>query len=165
VTVVSDSSPLITLARIRCFDLLHSLYSRIYISTAVHKEVVIDGSTLPGALEVSRCGWIEVKAVQNTDGLAAAVAKTGLGVGEASAVMLAKELSADLILIDEWKARRYAISEGLRVIGCVGILESLYEQGHVSDLRDAYQELIHQKTRIDLQTLQRSLAEFKLPPL
>ncbi len=51
------------------------------------------------------------------------------------------------------------------IIGCVGILEDLYERGDLSDLRDAYRQLIQNKTRIDLKTLQYSLARFKLPPL
>ena len=42
--VVSDSSPLITLARIGCFELLPKLYASIYISNEVYyREVVIDG--------------------------------------------------------------------------------------------------------------------------
>jgi predicted nucleic acid-binding protein len=98
-------------------------------------------------------------------GLAAAIAKIGLGAGELSSVVLAKELSADLVLIDDRRARRYAREEGLPIIGCVGILEDLYEQGDLSDLRGAYRELIQHKTRIDLQTLQHSLAKFKLLPL
>lgn len=79
-----------------------------------------------------------------------------------SAVVLAKELSADLVLIDESRARRYARQEGLATIGCVGILEDLYEQGNLSDLRGAYQQLIQHNTRVDVQTLQHSLAKFKL---
>jgi uncharacterized protein len=165
VTVISDSSPLITLARIRCFDLLRKLYNKIYIPREVYKEVVIDGATLPGAAEVSRSDWIEVRVVQNIDNVAAAVVKFGLGTGEVSAIVLAKELGADVVLIDDWKARRCAFEEGLRVVGCIGILEDLYAKGHLSDLRVAYQQLIYQKTRIDLQTLNRSLAEFNLNPL
>ena len=164
-TVVSDSSPLITLARIRCFDLLPKLYDKIYIPREVYNEVVIDGATLPGAAEVSRSDWIEVRVVQNIEEVAATVVKFGLGTGEVSAIFLAKELAADIVLMDDWKARRCAGEEGLRVVGCIGILEDLYAQGHLSDLRDAYQQLIYQKTRIDLPTLQRSLAEFNLRPL
>jgi predicted nucleic acid-binding protein len=90
---------------------------------------------------------------------------TGLGAGELSAVFLARELSADLVLLDELKARRYAQRESLPVIGCIGILEHLYQKGELKDLREAYQELIQHKTRIDLRTLQSSLAMFNLPPL
>jgi predicted nucleic acid-binding protein len=165
VTVVSDSSPLITLARISCLDLLPKLYGRIYISTEVYNEVVIAGAGLPGAAQAAQAGWIEVRPVQNTANLVIAIDKIGLGSGEVSAVVLAKELKADLVLIDERKARGYAREEGLAIIGCVGILEDLYEQGDLDDLRVAYQKLIQHKTRIDLQTLQFSLLKFKLPPL
>jgi predicted nucleic acid-binding protein len=165
VIVVSDSSPLITLARIGCFELLPKLYTDIYISNEVYTEVVIDGAGLYGAAETSQSDWIAVKVVQNTVGLAAGIATAGLGAGEISAVILAKELSADLVLIDEWKARRYAQQEGLVVIGCVGILEKFHESGHLSDLRGAYRRLVQHRVRIDLQTLQRSLDKLKLPRL
>ncbi len=87
-TVVSDSSPLITLARIRCFDLLPKLYGRVYISTEVYNEVVIDGAGLPGASQAAQADWIEVRPVQNAAGLAVAITKIGLGAGELSAVVL-----------------------------------------------------------------------------
>jgi len=92
VTVVSDSSPLITLARIHCFDLLPKLYDKIYIPREVYNEVVIDGAMLPGAAEVARSDWVEVRVVQNVDEVASAVAKLGLGTGEICAIVLAKEL-------------------------------------------------------------------------
>ena len=41
-TVVSNSSPLINLARIGCFDLLPKLYGRVYISREVYNEVAVD---------------------------------------------------------------------------------------------------------------------------
>ena len=65
-TVVSNSSPLITLARIGCFDLLPKLYSRVYISSEVYKEVAVDGAGLPGATQVAQADWIEVSPVQDS---------------------------------------------------------------------------------------------------
>jgi predicted HTH domain antitoxin len=47
VTVVSDSSPLITLARIGWLDLLNKLYGAIYVSSEVYREVAIDDAGLP----------------------------------------------------------------------------------------------------------------------
>ncbi|HYL73254.1 MAG TPA: hypothetical protein VEU96_03565 [Bryobacteraceae bacterium] len=78
-TVVSDSSPLITLARTGCLDLLPKLYGRIYISTEVYNEVVIKGAGLPGATLPAQADWIEVRRVQDIAGLAAAIAnRTGI---------------------------------------------------------------------------------------
>ena len=48
-TVVADSSPLIILTKLGCFDLLHQLFPRVYISPEVQYEVVIAGAGLPGA--------------------------------------------------------------------------------------------------------------------
>jgi predicted nucleic acid-binding protein len=62
VIVVSDSSPLIALARIGQLGLLASLFDRILIPTEVHHEVTVAGRGLAGAEEVRSAGWIEVGA-------------------------------------------------------------------------------------------------------
>ena len=58
--VVSDSSPLIALARISRLDLLRSLYERILIPAEVHHEVTVAGRELPGGREVRMADWIQV---------------------------------------------------------------------------------------------------------
>jgi predicted nucleic acid-binding protein len=165
VKVVSDASPLIAFARIGHFDLLPKLYGTILIPTEVYNEVVIAGAGMPGAKQTAEASWIQVTAVRDSAALRAAVEKTGLGTGEVSAVILAKELAADLLLVDEWKARRFAMAEGLSVKGCIGILESFHRRGLLPDLRGAYIRLLAEKIRVNLQTLQDSLAKFGLPPL
>jgi predicted nucleic acid-binding protein len=80
-------------------------------------------------------------------------------------VLLAKELTADLILMDEWRGRKLAIDEGLAVAGCIAILEELYRRGDIRDLRRVYRELLLQKIRVDLGTLQGSLKQFGLASL
>jgi predicted nucleic acid-binding protein len=42
--------------------------------------------------------------------------------GEAEAIVLAKELHADRLLMDERKGRRLAVQEGLPVIGLLGVV-------------------------------------------
>jgi predicted nucleic acid-binding protein len=80
VIVVADSSPLIILAKLGCFDFLSKLYSPLYISAEVHGEVVVAGAGLPGASQVTESQWIEVKPLQNQASLLAAQGKFGLGV-------------------------------------------------------------------------------------
>ena len=115
-TPVSNASPLISLARIGHFDLLPKLFKRVLISTEVYNEVVISGAGMPGAREVARTDWIEVRPVRNTAALKLAMKETGLGSGELSSVLLAREAGADVILLDERKARRYAAAQGLPVL-------------------------------------------------
>ncbi len=163
--VVSNASPLITLARIGHLDSLHKLYETVHIPSEVYNEVVIAGAGMPGAASVANVDWLHVTPVQDAEGLAKAIVRTGLGRGEISAIFLAKELVADLTLMDERKGRRLALEEGLSVVGCIGILEEMYRRDEIKDLRQIYQELIRQNIRVDLRTLQASLKLFGLKAL
>ena len=164
-TVVSDSSPLIALARIHKLRLLADLYGRILIPAEVHHEVTVAGRGLPGAEEVRRADWIErVKPDVETEP-ALEQACNGLGSGERGTILLAKTLPADLALIDEWKARRVAREAGLSLLGCLGTLEAGARKGMVTDLREAYVELLRQGIRFDLRLLQESLTRLGLPKL
>lgn len=164
-TVVSDSSPLITLARIRRLQLLADFYGRIVIPTEVYEEIVVAGRGLPGAEEVRRADWIQALAVPSSSDARLFPGIAGLGAGERSAILLAKALSADLLLLDEWKARRIAQNAGLSVVGCIGILEAGARTGKISDLRLVYIDLLKQGIRFDLELLRDSLARLGLPEL
>jgi predicted nucleic acid-binding protein len=72
VTAVADSSPLVILTKVGCLDFLNRVFPRVYISNEVHYEVVVAGAGLPGASEVSKAEWIEVKSIQNPAGLLSA---------------------------------------------------------------------------------------------
>jgi len=165
VIVVSDSSPLIALARVGRLSLLASLYERVMIPAEVRQEVTVAGGGLPGAKEVRRAGWIEVVAPRSPGDPFLEQACRALGAGERGAILLAKTLPADLVLLDEWKARRVAQEAGLSVVGCLGVLEAGARKGLVSDLRQASIDLLRQGIRFDLQLLQDSLARFGLPKL
>lgn len=59
VIVVSDSSPLITLARIGQLDLLRQLFGHVHIADEVRQEVVVRGAGRPAAKAVRDAGWIQ----------------------------------------------------------------------------------------------------------
>jgi len=165
VTAVADSSPLVILAKLGCFDLLKRLFPRVYISREVHHEVVISGAGLPGAYEVSRSEWIELKAVQNPASLDSAQRKYGLGSGEMSTILLAKELGANPVLLDDFRARKLAKAEGLEILGTVGLLETFYLRHYLIDLRSVFQQLLAHNVYIDQRLLSRRLRALGLPPL
>jgi predicted nucleic acid-binding protein len=74
---VSDSSPLIHLAKIEALELISRLYSRILIPPAVWQEVVEESDGRPGAVEVRRAvaaGWM-LKQVAENKALVIACAK------------------------------------------------------------------------------------------
>ena len=164
-TVVSDSSPLITFARIGHFELLLKLFGRILVPADVYAEVVVSGFGLPGANEVEQANWIEIAHAEDGPPPFSASATRGLGKGELAAIRLAKQLSPSLLLVDEHRARRLALSEGLAVQGCIGILETLHRRALLHDLRGAYLRLLAERIRVDIRTLQASLSSFHLPAL
>ena len=67
---VSDSSPLIHLAKIEALELISRLYRRILIPPAVWREVVEESDGRPGAVEMERAvaaaGWMVKQAAKKT---------------------------------------------------------------------------------------------------
>ena len=164
-TAVADSSPLVILTKLGCFDFLNRVFPRIYISNEVHYEVVVAGAGMPGASEVSKAEWIEIKSIQNPAGLLSAQRKYGLGPGEMSAILLAKELGANPVLLDDYRARKLAKAESLQILGSVGLLEAFYLRRYFTDLRGVFRQLLVHNVYIDQRLLDRRLRSLGLRPL
>jgi predicted nucleic acid-binding protein len=164
VNVVADSSPLVILAKLGCFDLLNRIFPRVYISAEVHREVVISGAGMPGAAEVANAEWIEIRPLKNQPELLAIQEKWPLGLGELSTILLAKQIQADSVLLDDHNARKLAKAEGLVIQGSVGLLETFYLRGHLTDLAAAFRQLLAH-SYIDHLLLDHRLRALGLPPL
>ncbi len=67
-----------------------------------------------------------------------------LGAGEAEAIVLAREVRADLVLMDERMGRTVAKRLGLRVTGLVGVLIEARERGLLTDADTVVNDL-HQR--------------------
>jgi predicted nucleic acid-binding protein len=165
VIIVSNSSPLITLARTGQLDLLRQLFGQIHIAEEVHREVVVRGAGRPAAEAVRSVEWIKSHPPAPVAEMLRLRALHPLGAGELATVLLARSLQADLAIIDERAARRLAQAGGLAVMGCVGLLETGFRRGLVLDLRQSYQELLAQGIRVDRRILDRSLAACGLQAL
>ncbi len=132
--VVSNTTPLIGLASIGQFKLLRKLFGEIYIPQAVYNEAVVFGREQGEAKrEVSGAKWVKVKEVK--DHLAVEVLLDELDLGEAEKIVLAREINADWVLMDEKKGRRKLDQLGLQKIGTVGILLKAKEMGYIKTLR------------------------------
>lgn len=138
--VVSDTTPLIGLAVIGRFELLRELFGEVYIPRAVYNEAVVFGREQGGAKgEVTQAKWIKVSEVK--DRLAVEVLLDELDLGEAEAIVLARELNADWVLMDEKKGRRKVEQLGLQKIGTIGILLKAKEMGYIEVLRPELERL------------------------
>ncbi|MEX2299470.1 MAG: hypothetical protein WD733_00965 [Bryobacterales bacterium] len=164
-TVVSDASPLIALARVGQLGLLSAFYGRVLIAAEVYDEVTVAGHGLPGAEEVRRASWIETAKPAAEPNSVLRRALEGLGAGERGTILLAHTISADLVLVDDAKARRAARQAGLTVLGCLGVLEAAARKTLILDLRQTYRELLGHGIRFDLRLLDASLDRLGLPKL
>ena len=131
--VVSNTSPIINLAAIHKLDLLEKHFGKIIIPRAVFNEITIKGRGEPGDNEVRTSDWFQVIDLKNIPFLT--VLRRDLDEGEAESIALAVELKADLLLIDEYDARRIASKLKLRFIGLLGVLVKSKNRGYIKKVK------------------------------
>jgi len=155
--VVSNSSPLIHLAKIGKLDLLKHLFSEIIVPEAVYRESVVEGRNRNDAVKIAEAEWIRVQKIKN-DKLKRAFMME-IDEGEAEAIVLALEESADLTILDDYEARRIARTFGLKVTGTIGILIRAKYEGRIRNLKDEIDRLMKTGFWIDKELYKRILKE------
>jgi predicted nucleic acid-binding protein len=59
--VVTNSTPIISLAKINKLHLLRDIFGEIYVPNAVYKEVALKGKGRPGSKEIEEAEWVASK--------------------------------------------------------------------------------------------------------
>jgi predicted nucleic acid-binding protein len=155
VIVVSDSSPLIALASAGKLHLLHDLFGEVFVPGAVWAEVL--HGQRPGAEEIRAAAWIRMLAVASDSFLLAL--GQDVDPGEAEALLLASDLGADLVVVDERRARALAAFMGLRLTGTVGILLDAKQKGYLAEIRPVIEAMVERvRFRISPRMYRSSLA-------
>jgi predicted nucleic acid-binding protein len=155
--VVSDSTVLIGLAKIDFLFLLKEMFQEIHVPEAVFREVTQDGGLKPGAEAVRNASWILRQEIK--DRTQARFLMTVLEEGEAEVLVLAKELQADLILLDEEKARKSATRAGFSVMGVIGILIAAKRLGLITSVRSCIEKLQQEKFRLSERVVTMALQQ------
>jgi len=137
--VVSNSSPLIHLARISRLELLQELFQEVVIPPAVYREVVVEGRGKPGADLVQSASWIKVE--QLRDQALKRSLTLILDEGEAEAIALAVEKRAELVLLDEREARVIAKRLGLKVTGTLGVIVKAKRLNLLNSVKEELEKL------------------------
>ena len=131
--VVSNTTPLIGLAVVERFDLLQAIFRRISIPQAVYNETVVVGREKRGAKrELETANWVRIVTVQNQVAVEALLDE--LHRAEAEVIVLAQELGADWVLMDEKKGRRKTAELGLNTIGTLGLLLKAKQMGLLTEI-------------------------------
>ena len=134
--VIADTSPVNYLILIDEIHLLRELYGHVILPEAVFGEM--QRLTTPEKVRAwvaNRPEWVEVIA-PSTPSLT-----LNLGAGEREVITLAEELRADLLLMDDKKARQVAGERNLVVIGTLAVLATAARRNLV-DLPKAIERLM-----------------------
>jgi predicted nucleic acid-binding protein len=152
VIVLSDTSPINYLVLIGHIDVLPVLFGQVIVPPAVFQE--LQHARAPAAVRewTRHCpAWFEVRLPGRVDHA------MQLGRGEREAICLASELGADLLLMDDRRARRFAAAQGLNVAGTLNVLEAA-AQRQLLDLPDAIAKLRQTSFHVSEEILANALA-------
>ena len=135
--VVADTSPINYLILIGEIEILTKMYGTVVIPRAVREELL-----RPSAPEMVRNWtnqlpiWLEVHTPVN----AADASLATLDPCERDAIILASELKADQLIVDDRQGRHEAEKRGIPVIGTLGVIREAATLG-LLDLRTAVKRL------------------------
>ncbi len=135
--VVSNATPIITLSSIGKIDILKYFFDKVYIPQAVYDE--IKSKKAYGYQEIED-EFFEVMTIE--DSFAQDILLNDLDLGEAQTIVLAKELNADIVLIDETIGYNIARSQRLNVKRTLSFLIVAKEKGLITEVKSLLDEMI-----------------------
>lgn len=128
--VIADSSALVALSVCDSLLLLDALFGEVKVPQAVYDEVCIankaESQALKAYLAGKVCSATSITHIEKSN---------GLGKGELAAISLYKQLSADLLLIDDARAKKVAYLNNLEVMGSLGILLLAKKNGLIPTIK------------------------------
>jgi len=139
-SIIVNSTPLISLAIVGQLDLLPRIFGDIYLPRAVHNEVIIKGSGKIGHAQLLEINWFQIIDPVNTSLKHSIMLQ--LDEGEAEVITIAKDKDIPLVCIDEFAGRRYASLLKLDVIGTLGILLIAKKRGYVPAVKPLCDKLL-----------------------
>ena len=172
VVVVSDSTPLIYLAKIGRLNLLRGVFEKIYVPEAVFNEAVTQGKELNMSdafiIEKAVGIWIIKELVEpKVDAEFRFLdTNTKLGSGETEALKLCKQLNAAYFIADDREARSVSRILNIKPIGTCGILIQTFRQASITE-GEALQildDLVKVGFRISSAVYRRILDELGISP-
>jgi len=137
--VICNTGPIVALSMIDRIDILRDLFELVTVPEAVHMEILEGGTTNAGLAGYRKVNWVKVGTLSKpVDPLL----RTSLDFGEAAVIELARELSVNLVLVDERKARKIARTiYGLHVIGSARVLVEAKRHGLLDNVGAALQAM------------------------
>ena len=151
--IVSDASPLIVLLKTNKLSILQKLFTKIIVPKAVYQEITAKEQEKQ---IFDKTDWIEIRDIKNSE-LNNLLEKL-IDKGEAEAIILAKELKTSL-LVDDAKARKYAILLNVEVIGTLGLLKMAKKRGIIPSVKETISDILAEGYYIEDKLIARILED------
>jgi uncharacterized protein len=154
---VVDTGPLIFLSKLGRLGLLEGAADRICVAQAVIDEIQMKPDEAARAVALACQSWLSVRQVSNRQAVEMLLAD--LGLGEAETIVLAKEIDAERVVMDDLDARRFAHRVGLELIGTLGLLLAARLDGRIASLQGEIENLEAAGFRVAPKLVERLLME------
>jgi len=151
--IISNTTPILSLLKIDKLDLLKELYGIVIVPFAVYQEIE-EGKEKPYYQDLTSLDWIEIRNIKNPNSREYLI---DLDDGEAEVIVLAKEINADLVILDEIMGRRYAKRFEINLTGTIGILLKAKENGLVTSIKKLTSELVEKGTWLNPKLISKAL--------
>lgn len=169
VIAVSNSTPLIYLAKIGRLKIIKGVLGRIFIPEAVFEEAVTKGKALNISdafiIEKAVGKWIIKEQIKPEIDTEYRFLDTNirLGLGEREAIKLCKQLNAKYLIADDKEARRVSKMLNITPIGTCSIIIQAYKQKMITknEAKETLNDLLKAGFRIDLELYRRILHEIE----
>ncbi|MDM8564302.1 DUF3368 domain-containing protein [Candidatus Halobeggiatoa sp. HSG11] len=135
--VVSNTTPIISLASVNKLLLLKELFGKIYIPNAVYKEIKSKEAFGYEEIDSEYFQTVEVIGTKYLGFLL-----NELDLGEAEAIILSIEIDADVLIIDERLGYKMAKSQKINVIGTLSVLFMAKQRGLIKNVKPLLDEMI-----------------------
>ncbi len=152
-TIISDTSSLIILTKLKLLALLEHLFDKVFIPKRVEQELATKEDEVHQTIihnplfEIVECKDTELLALLDDI----------LDYGESEAIVLAKERHL-ILLIDEKKGRKTAKNMGIKIIGFLGILLLNYRHTRIS--KEEIEDILHQTNNLNFRLSEKLKQDF-----
>jgi predicted nucleic acid-binding protein len=144
--ILSDTSCLILLDKIGELNLLTELFGAIVVTQEIADEFK---NELPD--------WIRVENASNKT--YQKILEASLDKGEASAIAFALEQSDCLLIIDDYKGRKYAEQLGIKITGTLGVIINAKLKGHIKSVKPILDKIKATDFRLTLELERMTLVK------
>lgn len=151
--IIADAGPLIAFASIDALGVLQKLFSEINIAESVKCECLVkagaDSQRITAAIDE---GWL----VTFTPGDASEPLSPSLGAGESDSIRFALQSPDEsLLIVDDRLARRFALKQGINIVGTVRILDLAEQRGLIRSAQQSIAEMTAIGYRVSIELLRR----------